>query len=209
MSASEPRAITLSLTTLDQLFNAPAVNPFSEKVVEVRGESGMSYLLRQLGGHQWDERASLLTIRLPSDQVTAGLQPRLSEAVRRYCQARVESNRLDIHTIRARSSTGLGVLLAIVAVLIAAIYILFTQIAPDTPQPLQFAVAATLSLFAWVSLWDPLEALLFNPLEPMRENRLLRRIMEMRVAVEPEIAPASSEATRVSGAGSQTFPTEA
>lgn len=200
MSALETQSVTLSLSTLDQLFNAPEVNPFSEKEVEVRGESGIAYFLRQIQRHRRDWRTLRLSVRLPPDQITIDLQSRLSLAIRRFCQARIESNALDIHLIRVRSSTGLGILLAIVAVLIAAVSLLFTQVAPDTPQAVQFAVAATLSLFAWVSLWDPLEALLFNPLEPMRENRLLRRIMELNVTVEPDTRTPMTPDTRPFGA---------
>ncbi len=209
MRTQQTLDITVSVATLDQLFNAPAVNPFSEKEIEARGESGMSYLLRQLQGHMRDWRDLRLTVRLPLDQITDGLQPRLSQAVRRYCQARIENNTLDIHMIRVRSSTGLGILLAIVAVLAITVYVLFTQVIPDAPQAIQFAVVATLSLFAWVSLWDPLEALLFNPLEPMRENRLLRRIMELNVIVEPDTGAATPAHPRPSSADARTLPTEA
>lgn len=206
MSAQSTRVISVSVTTLDQLFNAPSVNPFSDKEIEVRGESGMAYLLRQLQGHRRDWRDLHFEVRLPSDQIATGLQVRLSQAVRRYCQARIESNALDIHLIRVRSSTGLGILLAIVAVLIAAVYLLFTQVAPETPQAVQFVVAATLSLFAWVSLWDPLEALLFNPLEPMRENRLLRRVMELDISVEPDASSTEAIETRPTDTETRAFP---
>jgi hypothetical protein len=202
--------ISISVAALDQLFNAPPVNPFSEKEVDVRGESGMTYLLRQLQDRNRDWRDPRLTIRLPPDQITTGLQPQLSQAIHRYCQVRIENNTQDIHTIRVRSSTGLSVLLAIVVVLIAAVYILFTQIAPDTPQAVQFTIAATISLFAWVSLWDPLEALLFNPIPLMRENRLLRRIMDMNIVVESDTsAVVAPPETRPPNAGAQTLLEEA
>jgi hypothetical protein len=209
VSARQVQEISISVSTLDQLFNAPTVNPFSEKEVEARGESGMSYFLRLLQGHRQDWRDLRLIVRLPPDQITADLQPLLSQAVRRYCQTRIESNMLDVHMIRVRSSVGLGILLAIVVALIAVVYILFTQVAPDTPEAVQYAVVATLSLFAWVSLWDPLEALLFNPLEPMRESRLLRRIMELNILVEPDTNVRVSPGPRLSNASAQPHPTEA
>lgn len=208
VSASDTQGITLSLTTLDQLFNDPQVNPFSEKEVEVRGESGMSYLLHELQGRRRDGQDLRLTVLLPPDQITADLQPSLSQAIHRYCQARIESNMLDIHLIRARSSTGLGILLAIVVILIAAAYLLLTQVAPDAPPAIQAVIVSTICLFAWVSLWDPLEALLFNPLVPMRENRLLRRILDMNVQVESATSATRMPTTRPSGTSAQTLPAE-
>lgn len=183
------------VNTPDELFNAPAINPFSDNTLEILGMSALVYIGRQLQAHRRDWKHTRLRIRLPPDQFTPGFEERLSEAVQRYCRAKIEDNALEIHQIRLRSSIGLGILLAVVAAIIAGAYFLFTGPLADVSHTVQLVIAATISLFAWVSLWDPLEALLFNPITLMRENVILRRITQLELVVEP-----NAEHTTMNGA---------
>lgn len=182
------RTITLTLAALDQFFNPPAVDPFSEREVEARGESGMSYLMRRVQSHRRDWRGIHVIVRLPADQITPGLASRLPAAVHRYCQVRIDDNTQEIQAIRVRSSIALGALAAIVLVIVAAAYYVFTRVIPNAPEAVQAIVGATICIFAWVVLWDSLEALLFNPIPVARENRLLRKILQLPITVEPNIS---------------------
>ena len=74
--------------------------------------------------------------------------------------------------------------MVVVLLVIASAYLLFTSILAGISQVAQLVVAATISLFAWVSLWDPLEALLFNPIQLMRENFILRQLATLEIVVE-------------------------
>jgi hypothetical protein len=172
--------------TPDHLFNAPDINPFSENVLETLGVSGLTYIVRRLQAHRRDWKNIRMVVQLPPDQITPGFELRLTEALRRYCRTKIEDNTIEIHRIRFRSSIGLGILVAIVAALIIAAYLLFTGVLAGVPQAVQVTIAATISLFAWVSLWDPLEALIFNPIEFIRENYILRRVAQLGVVVEPQ-----------------------
>ena len=185
MSAKITQDLVVVVSTPEELFNAPAINPFSEHTPAVLGMSGLAYIVRQLQAHRRDWQHTRLRVRLPPDQITAGFEERLIAAVRRYCVAKIEDNALEIHLIRLRSSIGLGLLLAVVAAIIVGAYILFTGPLAGVSQVVQVIIAATISLFAWVSLWDPLEALLFNPIALMRENFVLRRLIELEIVVEP------------------------
>lgn len=199
MSVPSAPDITLSLATLDQLFNAPPVDPFSDREIEARGESGVSYLMRRLQSPKRDWRDTRVIVRLPPDQISPDLSSRLPVAIHRYCQARIDDNTQEIHSIRVRSATGLGIFGAIVIVIVAAAYYVFTQVFPNAPQAVQAIVGATICVFAWVVLWDTLEALLFNPMPAARENRQLRRLMRLPITVEPyastSVAPDESMST--------------
>ncbi len=179
------RDLEIAVSSPDQLFDAPAINPFSENELEILGMSGVAYITRQLQAHRRDLKNARLLIRMPPDQITPGLDRRLADAVHRYCRAKIEDNKVEIHLIRFRSSLGLISLMVIVAAIIGVTYFLFTGPLAGVPQAVQVVIAATISLFAWVSLWDPLEALIFNPIALMRENFTLRRIGELKIAVEP------------------------
>jgi hypothetical protein len=180
------------------LFDVPAINPFSENKLEILGMSGLEYITRQLQAHRRDLKNARLLVRMPPDQITPGLDRRLTDAVHRYCRAKVEDNEVEIHLIRFRSSLGLASLMVIVAVIIGVTYFLFTGPLSGVPQVVQVVIAATISLFAWVSLWDPLEALIFNPIALMRENFTLRRINNLELAVEPNAPTMSADGTATS-----------
>lgn len=187
MSAGITQDLVVAVSTPEELFNAPAVNPFSGHTPAVLGMSGLAYVVRQLQAHRRDWRHTRLCVRVPPEQVVPGIEEQLIAAVRRYCAAKIEDNTLEIRLIRWRSSIGLGLLLAVVAAIIVGAYVLFTGPLAGVSQIVQVVIAATISLFAWVSLWDPLEALLFNPIALMRENFVLRRIIELEIVVEPEM----------------------
>src|SRR5438270_606841 len=144
--------LVVVVDTPNHLFNAPDINPFSENVLETLGVSGLTYIVRQLQAHRRDWKNIRLVVQMPPDQITPGFELRLTEALRRYCRTKIEDNTIEIHRIRFRSSIGLGILAAIVAALIIAAYLLFTGVLASAPQAVQVTIAATISLFAWVSL---------------------------------------------------------
>lgn len=201
MSMDSQRDLVVTVDTLDQLFNDPNVNPFSENPLQILGMSGLGYIVRQMQAHRRDWNHMRLLIRLPQEVMTPGLDVRLAEAIRRYCRTKVEDNRLEMHRIRSHSSVGIGFLAVVVLTLVGGAYLLFTGPLSAAPQAVQAIVAATISLFAWVTLWDPLEAFVFNPIPFQRENRILHRLGEMEVVVDASVLSQTSH-----GADSATAP---
>lgn len=177
--------IAVEVATVDQLFNAPPITPFSDRDVEILGISGLSYIARQLQTHRRDWQRVRLVLRLPPDQITPGTESRLVDALRRYCRAKIADNALEIHLIRVRNAVGLAITAAIVIGIIALAYVLFSGILAGTPMAAQYLVAGTISLFSWVVLWDVLEALIFDPIPLLRENSALRKISNLEIVVEP------------------------
>ena len=47
-------------------------------------------------------------------------------------------------------------------------------------------VAASVSVFVWVILWDPMESLLFNWVEPHLENNILRKLQRVDIVIRPK-----------------------
>ncbi|MGE5334522.1 MAG: hypothetical protein ACM3N4_07470 [Nitrososphaerota archaeon] len=178
--------LVVEIGAVDQLFNAPPINAFSERNVEVLGVAGLSYVARQLQNHRRDWQRLRLVIRLPADQITPGLDARLADAVRRYCHAKLEDNALEIRMIRIRSGVGLSIIAVIVVAIIAIAYFMFTGVLADTPQAARYLVAGAISVFSWVVLWDVLEALIFNPIPFQRENAALRKIAALAIVVESD-----------------------
>ena len=187
MNADNGRDIVIAVTSPDQLFNAPSINPFSERDVDVVGESGLTLIVRQLQMHRRDWRYERLSVRLPPESITPGLERQLADALRRYCKAKIATNLVEIHLMRVRSGVWLGILSAFVIAIIAAAYILFTIVFSGVPQAVQLLVAGLISLFSWVTLWDVLEALIFNPIPMQRENSALRKIIDLNMEIKPDV----------------------
>jgi len=178
--------VVLKLNAIDELFNAPDVNPFAENEIDVLGEAALPHAVRQMLARRirhWHE--ARLVIQLPPDQITSDLQAQAQAAVRRFCTAKIEDNRLTIRLSRVRSAIGLAMVTIISVVVIAVAWLLFKTIFAAVSDTVGVVVAASISVFVWVILWDPMEKLIFDWVTPALENRNLRGIMDMDLVVEP------------------------
>lgn len=185
MAAAVDKEIAIDVATVEQLFNAPAADPFAAGRSVVLGVAALDLVVTQLQVHplrNWD--GVDLIVRLPGDQVTPDLEQSLAEAVRRYCEARIEDNHLRVSLSRKQRIFGLTVVLTIVLTVILVVPLLFATVFAGASASVQGFVAGMLSLFGWVIIWDPLQSLLFEWAPPARENRALARVMNMRVVVQ-------------------------
>ena len=179
--------VVLKLNTIGELFNAPDIDPFSENAIDVLGEAALPHASRQMLARRirhWHE--ARLVIQLPPDQITPDLQTRTQAAVKRYCTAKIADNRLTIRLSRVRSAIGL-IIVAIISVAVMGVaWLLFNTIfAAQADSTVAALVFASISVFVWVILWDPMEKLIFDWVSPALENRILRGMMDMDLVVEP------------------------
>ena len=119
MPASTGQDIVMRLDSIDQLFNAPDINPFSDEEVDVLGEPALLRAVRRLQTHRirnWE--GVKLTLELPPDQITPNLEAHTQEALSRYCAAKIEDNHLTIRLSRIRSLIGLGLVTVISIIVI-------------------------------------------------------------------------------------------
>ncbi len=179
--------VVLKLNTIGELFNAPDVNPFAENEIDVLGEAALLNAARQMLARRirhWHE--ARLIIQLPPDQITPELQAQTQTAVRRYCTAKIADNQLTIRLSRIRSAIGLAVVTIISLAVMGVAWLLFSTIlAAQAGSTIAALVVASISVFVWVILWDPMEKLIFDWVSPALENRILRGIMNMDLVVEP------------------------
>lgn len=185
--------VILSLSRIDELFNAPAANPFSTREVEILGEAGLDLVQKQVM-RQWPRRpASLcLTIQLPADQVTPGLAQQTREAVDRYCADRIDSNRLQRKQVARVSRFQLGMAACVVVFDVFALY--FLLINPIFPvaliPPFLRGVLAVLALYAGsVVIFDSLYSLIFDWIPYVRDNSTYRMLRTIDVVIMPQQVP--------------------
>ena len=187
MATSPARDIVIRLESIEQLFNAPDINPFSEEEVDVLGEPALLRAVRRLLAHRvrnWE--GMRLVLELPADQITPGLEQQTQDALRRYSDAKIEDNHLTIRLSRTRSLLGLGMVTVISIVVMGLAYLLFNTVFATAPDSVKTLIAASISVFVWVILWDPMEKLLFDWVQPHMENSILRRIPMLDVVIRPK-----------------------
>lgn len=187
MAIATARDIIIRLDSIDQLFNAPDLDPFSEEEVDVLGEPALLRAVRRLLAQRirnWE--GMRLVLELPADQITPELEGQTQAALQRYSDAKVEDNHLTIRLSRTRSLIGLGMVTIISFVVIGIAYLLFSTVWAGTSDGVKTLVAACISVFVWVILWDPMEKLLFDWVQPHMENRILRRIPSLDIVIRPK-----------------------
>ena len=187
MATTPARDIVIRLDSIEQLFNAPDINPFSEEEVDVLGEPALLRAIRRLLSHRvrnWDDVK--LVLELPADQITPGLEQQTEQALRRYSDAKIEDNHLTIRLGRTRSLIGVGMVTIISILVIGLAYLLFSTIWAGVSDGVKTLVAASISVFVWVILWDPMEKLLFDWVQPHMENTILRRIPTLDIVIRPK-----------------------
>jgi hypothetical protein len=184
--AETTRDIVIRIDSIDRLFSAPDINPFSDQDADVLGEAALIHIVRQLMARRlrnWDKVQ--LTIELPADQVTPSLQQQTCAAIQRFSRAKIEDNRLSIHLSRVRGAIGLAIVTLVVMGVIGLAYLLLISVFADADDTVRSLVVAATSFFAWVTIWTPLERLLFDWVDPALENRILQRISALAIVIVP------------------------
>ena len=187
MSPSPAGDIVFRLDTIDQLFNAPDINPFSSEQIDMLGEPAITLIVRRLmvsRSRNW--KGVKLVLKLPADQITPDLEAQTREALRRHAAAKIEDNRLQIRLSRVRSLIGLSLVTAISIVVVAVAYVLLNNVFTTASQIVRGIAVATISVFVWVILWDPMEQLFFGWVEPRLENNALRKLQNLEIVVQPK-----------------------
>jgi hypothetical protein len=189
MSTVAQNDILISIDTLDQLFNSSDINPFSAKPAVILGEPGLPYTIQQemsRGLPNW--RGKRLVIQLPADQVTTDLQKRVEHAVRNFAKARIAKNDADIRLSRVRSLIGLVVAVIIATVLLAVLTVILSTVLATASDTVKGLLAGLVTIFIWSTVWNPWDRLIYEWMEPWRENRILHSLLSMEIVIQSDPA---------------------
>ena len=179
--------IVLTIDGVDELLTGgrpgrpsrPGVTPDGwDDVGAALGKPGVDRLVRM--AHQ-QPKATVLLLRL-TDPATS--IPDVEEALRRWCHAKTLANRHTVRQVRSLGWRILGLCMIALAVILATAYALREPDLLGTAGPLRLLLSEAVVIAGWVALWRPLEMVLFDPVEPLYENRALRRILAMNWQVQ-------------------------
>lgn len=183
--------LNLSLNRVDELFDAPDINPLSERPTDILGESGVDYLHRRLRQH-WP-RGSLaerLTLQLPKAEVAsaggaAGLASSTQQALRAYCEAQIRYNDELIRQKRGELRRQLAIVLPICAVAFGlCIAIAVGSVMLKYPYLQGVLIIVTLFVGS-IALWDVLDGMLFGWVPSTLDKRAYRVLGRLTVDIEP------------------------
>jgi hypothetical protein len=187
MQATPAQEMSIRIDSIDQLFNAPDLNPFSDKEIDVLGEPALMRVVKRKlthGMRNWKE--TRLVIKLPADQITPDLQVQTTQAIRRFCAAKIEDNDLQIHVSRFRGFVSLIIVFIAAVILFSVLTILGSTVLANVGQTVQAVVAGFVCVLVWVFFWDPLESLVFEWVTPALQNRILRKLAMLEIIIEAQ-----------------------
>jgi hypothetical protein len=187
MTVQPETQVVLELNCIDELFNAPDINPFSPHEVEILGQSGLDRLQKRLL-ERWPSQPGpmRLTARVPPDQMTPDLAQQTLLAIQRYSVEKIEANR-QMRRHAVRTSLRLLVMALPVVLFTAVLLFLFTIPPLAALPPVVAGIVSVLVLYAsGVAILDSVYSLVFDWVPFVRDNSTFQRIRSLDLTIEPQ-----------------------
>jgi hypothetical protein len=167
--------ITLHLDNLAQFFAVPEPDPFDP---QARFATGLETVMSELKPKSLMNRVRT-TIVLPADQITPDAEMRLREALGRYCRHHIQQNRQDLRSLRWQGIKALqnGLIFLGSCLLLSALF----ENAELLPEWLRRFGGEGFLIAGWVSLWHPVEILLYEWWPFSRQIRIYEKIRHMEI----------------------------
>ena len=190
MSQNNVQEVTISLKAVDQLFIAPRVDPFSEDEVELLGEPALLRVMKRAEPGFFRRKHKIrLTVVLPRDQLTPDLPDKVDSVIQRYCQSRIDDNRLNIRRTIWSGLRAAPFGLAMLGISMALSAIFGSQVLTFIPEWLNNLLAEGFVVFGWIALWNPVGAFLYDWVPFWRANQVYRYMMTMDIRFQPQALP--------------------
>ncbi len=172
--------ITLHLDNLAQFFAVLEPDPFDP---QARYASGLETIASELKPTALIKKVRT-TIVLPPDQITPDAEARLRDAVTRYCQYHVQQNHRELISLRWQGLKALqnGLLFLGVCLLLSTLF----ENAEIFQEWLRRFAGEGFLIAGWVSLWHPIEILLYEWWPLSRQVNIYQSIMNVDIIFRGE-----------------------
>jgi hypothetical protein len=175
-----PREVSLHLpmSRIEHLFEAPQLDPFAPELEDYDPRPGLECMVRAVQGAK--RKATLrVTVELPADVITPGLEERARAALSRECRRRIAVLDDDLDGIRR-----LGIRTLLWG-LLAVLFINGSVGALGTTEPgsIEDALSTGLQTVAWVVLWVPINLLIYDSWYSRRDRRSYRQVRDLALRV--------------------------
>ncbi len=172
--------IKVHLDNLEQFFAVPEPAPFDPLT---RFASGLETIVSELKPKALIRKVRT-TIILPADQLLPDTEVRLREALMRYCQYHIRQTRQDLISLRWQGIKALqnGIIFLGVCLLLSTLF----ENADMLPVWLRRFGGEGFLIAGWVSLWHPIEILLYEWWPFSRQIHIYESIMRMDIVFQEE-----------------------
>jgi len=175
--------VTAEIENLEQLFEAPDFDPFSE---QPRTSAVVDDIIAHLRSrHMRRKPAVSLTLLLPRGEELDDAVAAASEALQRYAALRKAEMQKEIEITRFEGRARLPWGIAVSAIVIFLV-ILANALLPENLEPLLVAFSPVVSVIVWVAIWNPAEALLYENWMLHRQKAAYMILGAARVSVEAQ-----------------------
>jgi hypothetical protein len=174
--------IAIHLDNIHDLFIQPVQDPFSYRANFV---SGIELIKGELASAPWRlETKTRTTIFLPKASIEPGLVGKITAALQRYCQFKLQRNEDTMATFRREALIALlvGILFLVSGLFLSQ----FVDKMTFLPPFLNAFLSDGFNIAFWVILWRPIDFFLFELWPFWRENRIYKNIMQMEIVVSAE-----------------------
>jgi hypothetical protein len=185
--------LTLPLRTIDDLFTAPDLDPFSHDYETYGEKPGIEAIAGVLHAEQGVRQVET-TVELPPGAIDSELERRVTEAIDRYCRVKIAE--LDLELLRIKRYGVRALLIGLVAVL--ALNALSRPL-DRSDNPVLELVSQGLQIAAWVTLWFPINVLVYDRWYSRRDQRVYTQMLLMDVSVAPNPSLRPEPAGRSTG----------
>lgn len=176
--SAEATKIEISLNKLPQLFNSFDPSPFHERDLDRDAED---YIIGS-AEEAPRQRPLALVIHLPPDQMPASGSPDLRQVIHNYFAYRhdQESRRLRLLFRDGRLALATGLAFLFSCVLLRELAASFGNDAASD------IFGEGMLIIGWVAMWRPLEIFLYEWVPIRRRCRILAKLAQMPVIVQPK-----------------------
>ena len=178
-STRDRQVVTLRLESAHEMFEMPQSDLFSEYRNFL---TGVDFCISELRSRR-SRRPVRLVIELPAEALEDGLEARLSQTLKRYCDHRLTYNSRERSALRLDGVTALRIGLPI-----TAFGLVLTAVAAkvDSDEALKLAEDHLGWVFAWIGLWYPLDVLFFYGHPYGRESGVLRILRDAEIVLRSQ-----------------------
>lgn len=167
--------ITLKLSNIKHLFKEPEFDPF---IAQSNSISGVEQIISELKPTSLQCKVRT-TILLPANQLSENLEQTTIEALKCYCSARIEQTNNDLVSLRGQGIRALkrGLLFLAVCLILSTLFDGLNNI----PGLVRRFLSEGCLIAGWVSLWHPIELLLYEWGPYQRQQQIYQLIQDMEL----------------------------
>lgn len=177
MSENKYYEITLNLDNIKQLFQQSEFDPFLSQNNYI---SGIDRIINELKSKPLSLKIKT-TIILPENQISKNIERSTKEAIDRYCDVKIKSIANELAFLRDRGIKALrrGTIFLAICLLLST----FFDGIEFLPEFLHQFLSEGFSIAGWVSLWYPIELLLYQCEPERQEKKIYETIKNMELII--------------------------